>query len=63
MNLREWVAVSGCLLASITAIYSIMRVMVRAIMSELQPNGGASLRDQVNRIERRLDSLYEKISE
>lgn len=27
-------------------------------MRELQPNGGSSLKDQVNRIEQRLDHIY-----
>jgi hypothetical protein len=30
-------------------------------MRELTPNGGSSLKDQVNRIEARLDALYIKL--
>jgi hypothetical protein len=44
-----------------TAVYSAMRFMVKAIMRELLPNGGTSLKDQVNRIEKRLDSLVDKL--
>ena len=57
MSVGEWTAVGGLVLAVLTAIYSSMRVIVRSIMSELSPNGGSSMKDQVSRIEARLDQL------
>ena len=45
----------------IAAVYSVMKLVVRSIMRGLQPNGGSSLKDQVNRIEARLDALYQKL--
>jgi len=57
MSVGEWTAVGGLVLAIMTAIYSSMRFMVRSIMRELTPNGGKSLKDQVSRIEARLDQL------
>ena len=57
MSVGEWTAVIGVALAVMTAIYSSMRFMVRSIMRELTPNGGKSLKDQVSRIEARLDQL------
>lgn len=47
----------------VTAVYSMMRYMVKSIMREFAPNGGSSLKDQVNRIEARLDALYDKLLE
>jgi hypothetical protein len=35
--------------------------MVRSVMDEFKPNGGSSLKDQVNRIEARLDVLFNKL--
>jgi hypothetical protein len=61
MTPTEWAAVIGCVIAIMTAVYSAMQFMIKAIMRELTPNGGNSLKDQVNRIERRLDSLIEKL--
>ena len=61
MSPNEWTAVVGCLIALMTAVYSAARFMVKSIMREFQPNGGASLKDQVNRIERRLDTLIDKL--
>jgi hypothetical protein len=57
VSVGEWTAVCGLVLAVLTAIYSSMRFMVKAIMRELQPNGGNSIKDQVSRIEQRLDTL------
>ena len=63
MNPTEWAAVVGCVIAIMSAVYSAMRIMIKAVMRELLPNSGKSLRDQVDRIERRLDSLMDKLLE
>jgi hypothetical protein len=57
MTAGEWTAVIGLVLAILTAVYSSMRFMVKSIMRELTPNSGKSLKDQVSRIEQRLDQL------
>lgn len=55
-------AVGGFVIVLLTAIFSSMRFMVKSIMRELQPNGGNSLKDQVSRIEARLDQLMLEIA-
>ena len=62
MSVGEWTAVGGLAIAVLTAIYSSMRFMVKSIMRELSPNGGNSLKDQVSRIEMRLDQLLLEIA-
>ena len=57
MTVTEWTAIGGLVLAILTAVYSSMRFMVKSIMKELTPNSGKSLKDQVSRIEQRLDQL------
>jgi hypothetical protein len=57
MNIGEWTAIGGLVLALLAAIYASMRVIVRSIMTELSPNGGSSIKDQVSRIEERLNQL------
>jgi hypothetical protein len=61
MTPNEWAAVGGLVLSTLAAVYAAMRFMVKSIMRELMPNGGNSLKDQVNRIEQRLDSLVDKL--
>jgi len=63
MTVSEWTAVGGLVLAVLTAVYSAMRVIIKSIMKELTPNGGSSLKDQVSRIEQRLDYLYTRLIE
>jgi hypothetical protein len=40
-----------------------MKIIIKAVMSELAPNSGSSLKDQVSRIEARLDYLYTQLIE
>lgn len=61
MTPTEWTVVITGIITVITAVYSMMRYMVKSVMRELTPNGGSSLKDQVNRIEARLDALYVKL--
>jgi hypothetical protein len=63
MTPNEWAAVGGLVLSILAAVYSATRFMIKAVMRELTPNGGSSLKDQVNRIEARLDALYMKLME
>ena len=63
MTPNEWAAVGGLVLSILAAVYSAMRFMIKAVMRELTPNGGNSLKDQVNRIEARVDALYMKLME
>jgi hypothetical protein len=63
MTPSEWAAVGGVVLSTLAAVYSVMRFMVKAILRELTPNGGSSLKDQVNRIESRVDALYVRLME
>jgi hypothetical protein len=62
VSVGEWMAVGGFVIVLLTAIYSSMRFMVKSIMAELSPNGGNSLKDQVSRIEARLDQLLLEIA-
>ena len=63
MSVGEWTAVGGFVIAILAAVYSSMRIIIRSVMSELMPNGGSSMKDQISRIEARLDYLYTQIIE
>ena len=58
MTPSEWAGMGVAVVTLISSFYFMVRYMVRSVMSELMPNGGNSLRDQVSRIENRLDNLY-----
>ena len=63
MSVGEWTAVGGLVITILAAVYSSMKIIIKSIMSELLPNSGSSLKDQVSRIEARLDYLYTQLIE
>jgi hypothetical protein len=63
VSIGEWTAVGGFVIAILAAVYSSMRIIIRAVMSELSPNSGSSMKDQISRIEARLDYLYTQLIE
>jgi len=62
MTTNEWVAVIGCGIALLTAIYSVMKMVTKSIMSELLPNSGKSMRDEIRQLSARVDSIFEILS-
>lgn len=63
MTPNEWAAVIGGVIATITAVYSVLRMLIKSIIYELRPNSGQSLKDQVTRIEARVDRLFELLTD
>jgi tetrahydromethanopterin S-methyltransferase subunit B len=35
-----------------------LRFLVKGWLNELRPNGGSSMKDQINRLEKRVDDLF-----
>jgi len=62
MSANEWVglAVGACAIAS--SILLVLRWVIKSYLQELKPNGGASMKDQLNRLEARVDDLFMLIS-
>jgi len=62
MSTNEWVAVIGCLIALLTAIYSVMKMVTKSILTELLPNSGKSMRDELRVLSNRVDEIYRILS-
>jgi len=62
MTANDWVAlaVGGCAIAS--SLLLVLRWVIKSYLAELKPNGGASIKDQINRLEKRVDDLFILIS-
>jgi hypothetical protein len=62
MTPNEWVglAVGACAIAS--SILLVLRWVIKSYLQELKPNGGSSMKDQLNRLETRVDDLFILIS-
>lgn len=50
-------ALGTIILGVFGGFFGLMRYMIK-VLSELKPNGGTSLKDQVNRLEQRVDDIY-----
>jgi len=63
MELTEWIALGGLAIVFLGAIYSAVRFLVKSIMSELLPNSGNSLRDELRVVSSRVDQIYLLLAE
>jgi len=62
MTPNDWVAIAvgGCAIAS--SLLLALRWVIKSYLNELKPNGGSSIKDQINRLEKRVDDLFVLIS-
>jgi len=59
MNPQAWVALAVGCTAILSGLYAAVKVIVRSIMAEIGPEAnGSSIKEQVNRLEARLDHIY-----
>ena len=65
MEAQAWIALILGVMAILSALYAALRYLVRAILAELLPdnNGGHNLRGRVDRIEVKVDRIYELLIE
>jgi hypothetical protein len=63
MTPNEWAAIGVAVVTLISSFALLIRHMVKSIMRELLPNSGSSMRDQITRIESRVDRLFELITD
>ncbi len=61
MTPTNWASLIVAGIAVVTAFAATIRWMVKHYLYELRPNGGSSLKDQVNRLERRLDEVIDML--
>ncbi len=61
MQAQDWAALSLSLVTIVTAFVTSVRWLVKHYLSELKTNGGSSLRDQVDRLEVRVDTIIEML--
>ena len=61
MTPNEWVGLSVGICAIATSLLVGLRWVIKSYLQELKPNGGSSIKDQLNRLEQRVDDLYSLI--
>lgn len=58
MNATDWAALIVAVMTILGGFSAAVRWLVKHYLSELRPNGGGSVKDQVNRLESRVDQIY-----
>jgi hypothetical protein len=58
MTALEWAGFAAGITTTLIGVLAGFRWLVRGWLNELLPNGGKSLKDQVTRLEQRLDELF-----
>jgi len=59
MTPNEWAGLAVAATTLVAALAMTVRHLVKHYLSELRPNGGSSVKDQVNRLEQKVDTLYQ----
>ena len=63
MSPTDWAALAVSLATLVGGFTASVRWLVKHYLSELRPNSGSSLRDSVDRLEERVDRIYEILCE
>jgi hypothetical protein len=58
MTATDWAALTVSVVTIAAAFAGGVRWLVKHYLYELKPNGGGSVKDQVNRLEERIDQIY-----
>jgi hypothetical protein len=61
MSPAEWAGFGAGVCAVLTSLLVGLRFLIRGWLNELRPNGGSSMKDQLTRLEQRVDDLYSLI--
>jgi hypothetical protein len=62
MTPTEWAGFGAGVIAVLSGGLVGLRFLVRGWLNELRPNGGSSMKDQLTRLEQRVDDLFILIS-
>ena len=59
MNLQDYAAIAVAIVTVLGGVAALLRFVILHYLQELKPNSGSSIKDQVNRLETRVDKIYE----
>ena len=62
MSPAEWAGFGAGVMAVLSGGLIGLRFLVKGWLNELRPNGGSSMKDQLTRLEKRVDDLFTIIS-
>jgi hypothetical protein len=63
MTPTDWAMLVATILGIASTVFMGLKWLVRSFLFELKPNGGSSLKDTVDRLEKRVDEIYKILAE
>jgi hypothetical protein len=59
MSAQDFAAIAVAIITILSGVAAYVQFMIKHYLSELKPNGGGSIKDQVNRLEARVDTIID----
>jgi hypothetical protein len=59
MTAQDYAALSVAIISILGGVAAYVQFMIKHYLSELKPNSGTSIKDQVSRLEARVDTIIE----
>lgn len=59
MSLQDLAALATGIVTALAGVTALVHFLVKHYLNELKPNGGSSLKDQVNRLEVRVETIID----
>jgi hypothetical protein len=60
---QDYAAIAVSVMTIVGGFATAVRWLVKHFLNELRPNSGSSIKDQVNRLELRVDDIYRMLCE
>jgi hypothetical protein len=61
MNAQDYAALAVAIVTVLGGVTAMLNFMIKHYLAELKPNSGSSIKDQVNRLEARVDTIIEML--
>jgi len=61
MTAQDYAALAVAIVTVLGGVTAMLQFMVKHYLAELKPNSGTSIKDQVNRLEARVDTIIEML--
>jgi hypothetical protein len=59
VSYQDWAAIVAICATVLTGTAALLRFIVIHYLQEMKPNSGSSMRDEIKRLETRVDKIYE----
>jgi hypothetical protein len=61
MSAQDYAALAVAIVTVLGGVTAMLNFMIKHYLAELKPNSGSSIKDQVNRLEARVDTIIEML--